>query len=207
MNFNTKYLPILIFSTLALGVVLGGMLNFPNTADYLVKNNSKSKLNKLIDFIDNEYVDDVNTDSIVDLTVDNILARLDPHSVYIPASDHQEVMESMKGNFVGIGVNFYMYKDSVAVIKPVENGPSAKAGIKAGDRILYADKTKLYGRKLPTDSLFSKLKGTVGSDIELTIYRKSDRKKLKVKIKRDVIPLKSVDVALLLENATGYIIT
>ena len=205
MNFNTKYLPILIFSTLALGVVLGGMLNFPNTADYHVKNNSKSKLNKLIDFIDNEYVDDVNTDSIVDLTVDNILARLDPHSVYIPASDHQEVMESMKGNFVGIGVNFYMYKDSVAVIKPVENGPSAKAGIKSGDRILYADKTKLYGRKLPTDSLFSKLKGTVGSDIELTIYRKSDRKKLKVKIKRDVIPLKSVDVALLLENATGYI--
>ena len=205
MNFNTKYLPILIFSTLALGVVLGGMLNFPNTADYHVKNNSKSKLNKLIDFIDNEYVDDVNTDSIVDLTVDNILARLDPHSVYIPASDHQEVMESMKGNFVGIGVNFYMYKDSVAVIKPVENGPSAKAGIKSGDRILYADKTKLYGRKLPTDSLFSKLKGTVGSDIELTIYRKSDRKKLKVKMKRDVIPLKSVDVALLLENATGYI--
>ena len=205
MNFNAKYLPILIFSTLALGVVLGGMLNFPNTADYFAKNNSKNKLNKLIDFIDNEYVDDVNTDSIVNLTVDNILAQLDPHSVYIPPSDQQEVMESMKGNFVGIGVNFYMYKDSVAVIKPVENGPSAKAGIKAGDRILYADKTKLYGRKLPTDSLFSKLKGTVGSDVELTIYRRSERKKLKLKIKRDVIPLKSVDVALLLGNATGYI--
>jgi carboxyl-terminal processing protease len=76
-----------------------------------------------------------------------------------------------------------MYNDSVAVIKPVENGPSAKAGIKAGDRILYADKTKLFGRKLPSDSLFSKLKGTVGSDIELTIFRKSEGKKLKIKIK------------------------
>ena len=65
MKFNIKYLPILICATLAMGVVLGGMLNFPNTADYLVKSNSKSKLNKLIDFIDNEYVDDVNTDSIV----------------------------------------------------------------------------------------------------------------------------------------------
>ena len=205
MNVNNKYLPILIFATLALGVVLGGMLNFPNTADYLVKNNSKTKLNKLIDFIDNEYVDDVNTDSIVNLTVDNILAKLDPHSVYIPPSDQQEVMESMKGNFVGIGVNFYMYKDSVAVIKPVDNGPSAKAGIKAGDRILYADKTKLFGRKLPSDSLYAKLKGTVGSDIELTIYRKSEGKRLKVKIKRDVIPLKSVDAALLLSNKTGYI--
>lgn len=205
MKFNIKYLPLLIFSTLAFGVVLGGMLNFPNTADLIAKKNSKTKLNKLIDFIDNEYVDDVDTDSIVNLTVDNILAQLDPHSVYIPASDQQEVMESMKGNFVGIGVNFYMYKDSVAVIKPVDNGPSAKAGIKAGDRILYADQTKLYGRKLPTDSLFSKLKGTVGSDIELTIYRKSERKKLKIKVKRDVIPLKSVDAALLLSNSTGYI--
>ena len=205
MKFNIKYLPILICGTLAMGVVLGGMLNFPNTADYLVKSNSKSKLNKLIDFIDNEYVDDVNTDSIVDLTVNNILAKLDPHSVYMPPSEQLQVAENMKGNFVGIGVNFYMYKDSVAVIKPVADGPSAKAGIESGDRILYADKTKLYGRKLPSDSLFSKLKGAVGSDIELTIYRKSEGKKLKVKIKRDVIPIKSVDAALLINVTTGYI--
>ena len=205
MKFNTKYVPILIFAALALGVVLGGMLNFPNSADYLVKNNSKSKLNKLIDFIDNEYVDDVNTDSIVNLTVDNILAKLDPHSVYMPPKEQLEVAENMKGNFVGIGVNFYMYKDSVAVIKPVDDGPSAKAGVESGDRILYADKTKLYGRKLPSDSLFSKLKGTVGSDIELTIYRKSVDKKLKIKIKRDIIPIKSVDAALLLGATTGYI--
>ena len=205
MKFNTKFLPLLFFATLALGVVLGGMLNFPNTAEYLVKNNSKSKLNKLIDFIDNDYVDAVNTGSIVDLTVNNILAKLDPHSIYMPPSEQLQVAESMKGNFVGIGVNFYMYKDSVAVIKPVADGPSAKAGIESGDRILYADKTKLFGRKLPSDSLFSKLKGTVGSDIELTIYRKSEGKKLKVKIKRDVIPIKSVDATLLLNATTGYI--
>jgi carboxyl-terminal processing protease len=205
MKYNPKYLPIVIFAALALGVVLGGMLNFPNTTDYLFKNNSKNKLNKLIDFIDNEYVDDINTDSIVNLTVDNILAKLDPHSVYIPPSEQQEVAESMKGNFVGIGVNFYMYKDSVAVIKPVDNGPSAKAGIESGDRILYADKTKLFGRKLPSDSLFSKLKGTIGSNIELTIYRKSERKKLKVKIVRDIIPIKSVDAALLLDGNIAYI--
>ena len=205
MKFNSKYVPILIFAALALGVVLGGMLNFPNTTDYLVKNNSKSKLNKLIDFIDNEYVDQVNTDSIVNLTVNSILAKLDPHSIYMPPSEQLGVAESMKGNFVGIGVNFYMYKDSVAVIKPVADGPSAKAGVESGDRILFADKTKLYGRKLPSDSLFSKLKGAVGSDIELTIYRKSEGKKLKLKIKRDVIPIKSVDAALLLDATTGYI--
>ena len=205
MKFSTTYLPLVIFAALALGVVLGGMLNFPNTTDYLVNNNSKNKLNKLIDFIDKEYVDDINTDSIVNLTVDNILAKLDPHSVYIPPSEQQEVAESMKGNFVGIGVNFYMYKDSVAVIKPVDNGPSAKAGIESGDRILYADKTKLFGRKLPSDSLFSKLKGTIGSDVELTIYRKSEGKKIKVKIVRDIIPIKSVDATLLLDENVAYI--
>lgn len=204
MNINKIYLPIVICATLSLGIVLGKYFNTSNES-YIAKNSSKSKLNKLIDFIDKEYVDDVNTDSIVNITVDNILGQLDPHSVYVPPSEQAQVAENMKGNFVGIGVNFYMFNDSVAIIRPVENGPSAKAGIKAGDRILYADKTKLFGRKLPSDSLFSTLKGEQGSEVELTIYRKSERKNLKIKIKRDVIPLKSVDVSLLLDAKTGYI--
>lgn len=205
MKNNSKYLPLLLFAVLALGVWLGGFLNFPVEKAASAKNIHKNKLNKLIDFIDNEYVDKVNTDSIVDLTVNNILAKLDPHSVYIPPSEQSGVAESMKGDFVGIGVNFYMYKDTVAVIKPLENGPSAKAGIKAGDRILYADNYKLFGRKLPTDSLFSKLKGAEGSPIELTVYRKSENKKLKFKLHRDVVPIKSIDVALMISPATGYI--
>lgn len=205
MKFNAKYLPILIGAVFALGMIVGSLSSPSGEIHFLAKNSSKNKLNKLIDFIDNEYVDNINTDSIVNLTVDKILSQLDPHSVYIPPSEQSEVAENMKGDFVGIGVNFYMYKDTVAVIKPVENGPSAKAGIKAGDRILYADKTKLFGRKLPNDSLFSKLKGEQGSEIELTVYRKSEHRKIKVKIKRDVIPLKSVDAALLLNKTTGYI--
>lgn len=205
MKFNAKYLPIFIGVIFALGIFIGSLSGSPKTSRFLSKNNSKDKLNKLIDFIDNEYVDKVNTDSIVNLTVDNILGQLDPHSIYIPPSEQAEIAETMKGDFVGIGINFYMYKDSVAVINPVKNGPSAKAGIKAGDRILYVDKTKLFGRKLPNDSLFSALKGTAGSQIELTVYRKSERKKLKVKIKRDVISLKSVDVAFLVNATTGYI--
>jgi carboxyl-terminal processing protease len=205
MKFNTKYLPLIIGLTLAIGVLLGGFLNSTNQNHFLANNNSRNKLNKLIDFIDNEYVDDVNTDSIVNLTVDNILSKLDPHSVYVPPSEQTQVAEEMKGNFVGIGVNFYMFKDTVAVIKPVENGPSAKAGILSGDRILYAGKNKLFGRKLSNDSLFANLKGEVGSDLELLIYRKSIHKQLKIKIKRAIIPLKSVDIALLINPTTGYI--
>jgi carboxyl-terminal processing protease len=205
MKYDTKYLPILIGGIFALGIFVGSLSNAPQTHGFLAKKNTKEKLDKLIDFIDSEYVDNVNTDSIVNLTVDNILAHLDPHSVYIPPSEQAGIAETMKGDFVGIGINFYMYNDSVAVINPVKNGPSAKAGIKAGDRILYANKTKLFGRKLPNDSLFATLKGEAGSQIELTVYRKSERKKIKVTIKRDVIPLKSVDVALLLDKTTGYI--
>jgi carboxyl-terminal processing protease len=205
MKINSNFFPIVVFAALALGIVLGGWLNFPNQNYFLVKNNSKNKINKLIDFIDSEYVDDVKSDSIVNLTIDNILAQLDPHSVYIPPSEQAQVAESMKGDFVGIGVNFYMYKDSLAIIKTVENGPSEKAGIKAGDRILYADKTKLFGRKLPTDSLFSKLKGTEGSEILVTVFRKSENKKIKFKIKRGIVPIKSIDAALLLNPTTGYI--
>ncbi len=205
MKINSKYFPILIFGTLALGIVLGGWLNFPNQNQFFAKNNSKTKLNKLIDFINNDYVDKVNTDSIVNQTVDKIMGQLDPHSVYIPPSQQTQIAENMKGNFVGIGVNFYMFRDSVAIIKPIENGPSEKAGIQSGDRILYADKTKLFGRKLPNDSLFSKLKGEDGSEIEVTVYRKSARKNIKLKIKRGVIPIKSVDAAVLLNPTTGYI--
>jgi len=205
MKFDNKYLPILIGGIFALGIFIGSLSTVPSSKSFISKKNTKEKLNKLIDFIDNEYVDDVNTDSIVSLTVNSILAKLDPHSVYIPPREQAEIAETMKGDFVGIGVNFYMYKDSLAIISPVKNGPSAKAGIKAGDRILYADKTKLFGRKLPNDSLFAALKGEAGSQIELTVYRKSEHKKMKITIKRDVIPLKSVDVAMLLDSTTGYI--
>ena len=205
MKINSKYFPILIFATFAFGILLGGWLNFPNQNLFFARNNSKNKLNKLVDFITNEYVDTVNMDSIVSHTANTILAQLDPHSVYIPPSEQTQIAENMKGDFVGIGVNFYMYKDSLAIIKPLENSPSERAGIQPGDRILYADKTKLFGRKLPTDTLFSKLKGKNGSEIEVTVYRKSERKKIKIKIKRGIIPIKSVDAAVLLNPTTGYI--
>lgn len=205
MKINYRYIPIYVAIILSIGIFIGGFLSFSSRNPYATANHSKAKLNKLIDFINNEYVDELNTDSIVNKTVDNILSQLDPHSVYIPPSEQAEVAENMKGDFVGIGIRFYVYKDTVAIVEPMKNGPSAKAGIKAGDRILCADGTKLYGRKLPTDSLFAKLKGKEGSQVVLTIYRKSEKKKIKLTIKRGVIPIKSVDVGLMLNPTTAYI--
>lgn len=205
MKFNQKYFPIVFFSTLALGILLGAKLDFPSQGNVSSSENHKNKLNKLIDFINNEYVDEVNTDSIVDLAVTNILEKLDPHSVYVPPSEQSQIAESMKGDFVGIGVNFYMLNDTIAVVKPVKGGPSEKAGIKSGDRILYANKEKLFGRKFISDSLFSKLKGEKGSEVTLTIYRKTENKKIQIKLKRDVVAIESVTAALMINPKLGYV--
>lgn len=204
MKSKEKYLPLLLFACVAMGVVIGGMINFPQRT--ISKQNArKIKIERLIDFINDEYVDDVDSDSIVDITVNSILANLDPHSVYLAPSEQSSEAEIMKGDFVGIGINFYMYNDTVTVVKPLENGPAAKAGIQSGDRILYAGKSKLFGRKLPTDSLYSKLKGEEGSKVNLLIYRKSVNKKLNITVKREVVPIKSVDTYLMLNKTSGYI--
>ncbi len=177
MKMNKVYFPIVIAVAIAIGILMGSKLNPSTENTFFSRNTNKNKLNKLIDFIEKEYVDSLNTDSIVDLTVNGILEKLDPHSVYIPKSDLAQVEQSMRGDFVGIGVNFYMYNDSLAVIKPIAFGPSEKAGIKAGDRILFANKLQLYNKKIETDSLFSILKGEQGSTIKLTVFRKSENKK------------------------------
>ncbi len=205
MKVKPIYSIILVFAALVIGFFLGEMLNFTKEIINFQGNSHKNKLNELIDFIDNEYVDSVNTDSIVNLAIDNILQKLDPHSIYVPPSEQNQIAESMKGDFVGIGVNFFMYNDTVAVVKPLPGGPSEKAGVLPDDRILFANKTKLFGRKLPNDSLYSVLKGDVGSNVNLLIYRKSIHKKITIQLKRDVVAIKSVDIAMMLNANTGYI--
>jgi carboxyl-terminal processing protease len=121
--------PTLLAGTLALGVFIGGKLHFNDTPEKLFTTNSKKdKLNRLIDYIDYEYVDDINTDSIVDVAVNNILDKLDPHSVYIPKKSMAKVSENMKGDFVGIGISFFMENDTIAVVRAIEGGPSFKGG-------------------------------------------------------------------------------
>lgn len=201
-----KYLPLIIGVAIAAGIFVGGKLNFSDSSDRLFTSNSKKdKLNRLIDYIDFEYVDEVNTDSIVDVTVNGILENLDPHSVYIPKEDMQRVTENMKGDFVGIGVSFYTYKDTIAVIRPVENGPSEKAGIKSGDRIIMANNDTLFGNTLKDGEIVKKLKGPLNSKVKLKIYRKGEPELLDFTIKRSNIPIKSVDASYMLTEKLGYI--
>lgn len=206
MKIDKVYFPIIIFSAIAVGFLLGGIfIKAPSSDRTSIQNETKQKLNKLIEFIDSEYVDNIDTDSIVDQTVTGILEKLDPHSVYIAKNEAQQVAEEMKGDFVGIGVNFFIENDSVIVINPVKNGPSEKAGIKSGDRILAADGEKLFGKKINTDKLYKKLKGEIGSKVSLTVYRKSEKRKFNTTVNRNTIPVKSVDIALMINKKIGYI--
>ena len=203
---HSYILPTIIAAALALGVFVGGKLHFNDSPEKLFTTNSKKdKLNRLIDYIDYEYVDDINTDSIVDVTVNNILEKLDPHSVYIPKREMDEVSENMKGDFVGIGINFYPYKDTISVIRTVDDGPSFLKGILPGDRILMADGDTLYGRGLESDRIVEKLKGKEGSYVELTVYRRSEDKTFKVNVKRDIVPIKSVESYYMMTPTMGYI--
>jgi len=207
MNKKNHYIwPTVIAAALAIGIFVGGKLHFTDTPEKLFTTNSKKdKLNRLIDYIDYEYVDEINTDSIVDVTVNQILEKLDPHSVYISEKDMAQVSENMKGDFVGIGVNFYKYKDTISVIRTIPQGPSQSKGIKAGDRILMADDDTLFGKKLPNDVIIRRLKGKKGSSVDLKVFRKDENKTFTVRVKRDVVPIKSVQSYYMLTDDMGYI--
>ncbi|WP_422349764.1 S41 family peptidase [Flagellimonas sp.] len=199
-------LPTILAFVLAVGIFIGGKLHFDDSPEKLFSTNSKKdKLNRLIDYIDYEYVDEIDTDSIVDVTVNNILGKLDPHSVYIPRSEMEEVSENMKGDFVGIGISFYMYRDTITVIRTIKNGPSHKSGIKPGDRILIADQDTLFGRRIPNNEVVSTLKGKIGTKVDLKVFRKQEDRTLNVTVTRDRVPIRSVDSYYMLSRDMGYI--
>ncbi|WP_420571430.1 S41 family peptidase [Kordia sp.] len=207
MNKTTQYLlPVIIAAAVAAGVFIGGKLNFSASPETLFSSNtSKDKLNRLIDYIDYEYVDDVNVDSIVDVTVTNILGNLDPHSVYIPSEEEKRVAENMQGDFVGVGIRFDMVNDTLTVVRTLEGGPSVLAGIKAGDRILTADNDTLYGKNMRNTEIISKLKGTENTSVNLKIYRKDTKEEFNIDLKRAKVPIQSVVAHYMLTDDLGYI--
>ncbi len=206
-NKTTPYLPLIIGIACAIGAVIGSYFNFPRQQQsrLLSSNSNKLKLENLIDFINYDYVDPVNTDSIVDITIRDILSHLDPHSTYVSKADYETSTENLEGDFIGIGIQFFQIDDTIAVIRTLKEGPSKKLGILPGDRILYADKTPLFGRTFNLDSLKEVLRGPLHSIVNLKVKRRGEKELLDFEVPREHIPLKSVEASFLLDEGLGYV--
>lgn len=205
MNLRRIYLwlPLLLGVTLAAGFFLGNRLSSSGSKLSIIPNNSK--IESLIQFISNEYVDSVSEQKLSDEAITALLLNLDPHSVYIPAADLNEANEPLEGGFSGIGVQFNMQTDTVYVINTVPNGPSAKLGILPGDRIIKVNDSVVAGKKLGSDKIVKLLKGPEGTKVKVAIKRHGVAGLIDYTIKRGQIPLYSVDYSYMISSGIGYI--
>jgi len=206
MTHKQKTLYIFLLGiAIVLGVFIGKTLNFEAPEELGLSKYKSNKINNLLRYIREEYVDTIPTDSIVDVVVKDILRNLDPHSVYIPKKDVAEVDEELEGNFTGIGVLFQQYKDTFTVIRPLPHSPAKKAGLQSMDRILMVNQDTVYGKHFSIHKLSELIKGKPGSELELTIYRKRNDSTFKLKVKRGKIPLVSVPAHFMFNDTLGYI--
>ncbi|MGB2087049.1 MAG: S41 family peptidase [Psychroflexus salarius] len=201
MNNSTKiYLPIIIAIAVVSGMYLGQWLNYPEKA---ASTSANQKFSRFINYIDQSYVDEVNTDSLVEVSLQSILKQLDPHSTYISSLNYDQVQAEMRGDFVGIGISFFTINDTIAVINTIPDGPSDLAGILPGDRIVSANNKNLI--TTTTDSIFSVLKGKPNTQVNLKVKRANQKRLLDFSLQRKRVPLKSVDAGFMLNDSLGYI--
>ncbi|TAG70726.1 MAG: S41 family peptidase, partial [Runella slithyformis] len=196
-------LPILLSFTLAGGILLGSSFFGGKGIGDAARGYSKFK--EVLQLIDNNYVDTVNTDELVDVSIQKMLEKLDPHSSYFNAKDAVAARSQLAGGFDGIGIEFNLYKDTVYVLAPIVGGPSEAAGVQSGDKIIKVNGEVFTGKKVDNTFVFSKLRGPRGSAVRLDVLRRGSQKLLTFNLNRDRIPTFSIDAAYLLDRETGYI--
>jgi carboxyl-terminal processing protease len=190
----------------AIGILIGSLLDYQeNGFNLLPVDKQENKIKRLINYIQYDYVDEIDTDSLLDGAINHLLQNLDPHSTYIPKKELQRIQESMDGNFKGIGIQFRLIRDSVVVLNVIKGGPGEKAGLLAGDRILIADKDTLYGKLLNSNQVMAELKGREEDEVHLTIYRKQFDSILNYTFNRGDVNITSVPVYYMINNTVGFI--
>lgn len=201
MNSFKLLYPLLLTVFLAGGVYIGTKITpgFDNNSGA----KSYNKIRDIIEVLDKNYVDTLNADELFESTINELLHKLDPHSSYIPKEDLNAATERVQGVFGGIGVRFFLLRDTISVTNVVANSPSMKAGLLAGDQIIKIENKTIAGKKMSTDEIMKKLKGPQKSVVNLTILRNG--KMMDKKIIRDLIPYYSISATYLLDNAVGYI--
>jgi len=202
MNKPSKaaWLPLLLSVTLVIGMIAGSLLNKPDRGTQ-----ANQKIATILNLIQNEYVDNIDIDSLLEKTLPQLLANLDPHSCYISKADLQSVNEELDGSFSGIGIQFTINNDTITVIEAISGGPSEKVGIQAGDRIVSVDGKTVAGKSITSKEATSLLKGDKGTKVLLGIKRASSKKILEYEVTRGDIPVFTIDAAYLIDDTTAYV--
>lgn len=203
------FLPILFAILLATGIFIGSKLNFSDRSVRFLQPEKKSsdKLNSVLNYIEEEYVDTIKKEELTEKTIINLLHNLDPHSAYLTAQEVKEMREPLEGNFEGIGIEFNIIKDTIRVISVIAGGPSETLGILAGDKIVKIEGKNAAGVKIKNKDVLGKLRGKGGTQVTVSIKRGNSKQLIDFTITRGTIPIYSVDVAYMLDKKTGYIKT
>jgi carboxyl-terminal processing protease len=203
---KTVRTPIMMGLTLAAGILIGATFFGGRRAAANDVSKSSNKLREILTYIDRNYVDSVDTDSLVDYSIEKMLEKLDPHTYYFPPKDAELARSQLQSGFDGIGVEFNVFNDTVYVVTPLAGGPSEAVGIQSGDAILSANGKSLTGKDANTNTIFANLRGERGTEVNLKIKRRNFKELLNFKVKRDKIPTYSIDAAYLMEDKkTAYI--
>ena len=200
----TVRLPMLMGIMLAGGMLIGATF-FGGTKSLNNIGRGYTKYREILQLIENNYVDTVNTDDLVDYSIEKMLQKLDPHTAYMNPQDAIAARSQLEGGFDGIGVEFNIYKDTVYVVTPISGGPSETAGILSGDKIIKVDDTPLAGGKIENSNVYKVLRGKRGTPVKMTILRKGEKEPKVFTVTRDRIPMYSVDAAYMVDAKTGYI--
>lgn len=192
--------PLAIAVSIVTGILIG---NYISTQKFIL--DKDRKINAVLNLVQSEYVDSVDIKELVEMSIPQIITNLDPHSYYIPATDVKEENDKLDGSISGIGVTFFMYKDTARIEEVIPNGPAEKAGLLTGDRIISVDGTPIVGTDITDKGIQRKIRGEKGTKVQLGIKRSSSKKPVSFTIVRGDIPINTVDAAYMLDRHTGYV--
>ncbi len=186
------------------GILVGLQIN-KRISQGMVNVEGGSKFDEVMWYVGNDYVDTPDTHGLEEEAIAAMMEKLDPHSAYVSLEEFNEVNDPLLGSFDGIGVQFRLEKDTIAIVNVIKGGPSEKVGIMAGDRIIYVDDTLVASQKLANEDVMRKLKGPKGTKVRVRVLRRGVDGLLDYTITRDAIPTYSVDIAYMLDETIGYL--
>lgn len=197
---TSTWVPLIVALAFIAGLFADNLLNH-----HAGPTPTQKKFQTILNLIRNDYVDNVNLDSLLENSIPGLLSNLDPHSAYIPASELQAVNDELDGSFCGIGVQFMINNDTITVVEVVSGGPSEKIGIKAGDRIVKVDGEDVAGIGITNEQVLKKLRGECDTPVKLGIRRQTSKKILQFDVIRGELPNTSVDAGYMLAPGIGYV--